>query len=780
MEEREKEEFGRQLQERVPGISNVDLDRIFAVAFDEEGKSLQAIADELHVTRDGLNYSLHKLYSSPAVPGINNINDLRAWGKGLIPNPFGLSIKIVDEFTDLRPADRVVALYGSGLDNQSLARTTGQDPHEIEYIRARLEGYVLEWGAGSHRFNYSDAEWKSLDDIVWLWLGIRQTGNPADVVNVGLVKLRGPQFRRLQSRESHYREVSVTGNLLVGGLHWGNYFRSLNIDVITFVPDPSRTINNLEGRRVAVRAGYYDSVEEFLRIIHPDIDARLPELPPGVERLEGYPTDDRVVKEYWETISKAQLDSYYSRIDKDLYASDVTRQTGDGFETIPWGLRDIILNRDTWNQVIKTAESALSLSVKAHQLVLSDQKLFDLNLYTETDRRLADPRLANSFADRPVVARVDLALRGDKLVIFEINSGSPAGMYHLDELAERQWRQHESGELTGDLATVLEPPPDVGVCDAIVEAFCRGWHEFRERKADSGFGEAPWRVAIVDWNINKVAAYTEFQHFRKLLLERIYGITEAEGAPVKADEVVILDIQDLRYRDDHRELTDASGRPIQAVYKRLLWQEANDIGMGGLDSPLCRAYVDDAAFVMNSFHSHLAGSKLNMAVAKSPSFEARCNDIGIDLTEDEGYVLQHNMPETFLWGPESIDDSDPQEVKSLIMSDVTNWVLKGYHGKGGQEFIDGAPPNDIPPVDKFLSAWETGGYIAQRHQDHGVVDMPVYDSRQLGTVWGRYPFILGAYVIDGKCVGIEAKFADEPPINVNRRARRTAVFSLKQ
>ena len=37
------------------------------------------------------------------------------------------------------------------------------------------------------------------------------------------------------------------------------------------------------------------------------------------------------------------------------------------------------------------------------------------------------------------------------------------------------------------------------------------------------------------------------------------------------------------------------------------------------------------------------------------------------------------------------------------MRDVTGWVLKGYHGKGGQEFIAGAPSVDIPPVDKFLS-----------------------------------------------------------------------------
>ena len=38
---------------------------------------------------------------------------------------------------------------------------------------------------------------------------------------------------------------------------------------------------------------------------------------------------------------------------------------------------------------------------------------------------------------------------------------------------------------------------------------------------------------------------------------------------------------------------------------------------------------------------------------------------------------------------------------------------------------------------------------------------------------------LGAYVIDGRCVAIEAKVDRDIPINVNQGGRRTAVFSLK-
>ena len=766
------DECALSLQSNEPSITDEDARRIMAVANAEGGKSLMAIANGLHISRDGLNYSLSKVYRSAAVPGINGLSDLRGWTRGLITDPFGKSMRIVREFTDLRPTDTVTFMYGSCLNPHSLARTTGQDPSEIEYLPAQLENYVAEWGAPSHRLNYSDANWQSLDDVVWLWLTIRRTGDPADVVDGALIRLRGPQYRHVRARESHYHEVNIIDDIRANGQRVKTPVGSLYKEVIAFAPDLSRISANPAGERIAVRAGYYNGIDEYLGRIHPGKEARLPELPAGVELVEGYPTDDRVADDYWKKIPRPRLDSHYSDLDRDLYANEVKRQTSEGFGTIPFGIRPLILNRRTYNEVVKASENAVSLSAKSHRLALQDQRLFDLNGYTDVDRRLTDPELANNFADLPIVARVDLALHGDQLTVFEVNADSAAGSFHLDELAKRQWKQMESRELTGDLVEVLEPPRNAGVCESIVEEFIYGWEQFLEMRSDPGRCGAPRRIAIIDRDIDKVAAYTEFQHFRELLLKHVYG-------KFRGDEVIILDVKDLRYREDYRELVDSSGRPIDAVYRRLLWQEAIAIGMGDWDDPLCRAYLDNSVFVMNSFRSRLTGSKLNVAIAKGPSFEARCNDIGIDLTDDEREVLANNVPDTLLWGPASIDDRDPEELKAHVMRDITDWVLKGYHGKGGQEFIDGAPSNDIPPVDKFLSSWETGGYIAQRQQDHGMVSIPDFDSRQRGTVWSRYPFILGAYVIAGRCVGIEAKFDSNIPINVNRGGKRTAVFSLK-
>ena len=775
--------FEQDLRDHVPSLSDVDVQRIMAVAFADDRKSLQAIADDpdlgLNVTRYGLNYSLGKLYKSPNAPGITNQNDLRRWVRGQITDAFKISINIVDDFTVYRAQDRVVYMYGSGLDPQSLARTTGQDPSIIEYIPAQLEGHVAEWGASSRRLNYSDAEWKSVDDVLWLWMTIRRTGNPADLVDGALIRLNGPEYRQVRARESHYHEVNVIDEIRVKGVRLNSSSGGKYEEIIAFAPDPSKLSENQTGGRTAVRAGYYDGIDEYLRKIHPGKETRLPELPAGVERLEADQTDEQVVEKYWKKISKVHLDSYYPSLDKELYLNNVVRQSSHGYETVPFIMKPYFLNRPTYDKLVKAAECAVSLSVKAHRLVLEDSRLFEFNGYTEADRRLTDSGLANNGTDLPVVTRVDLTLRGDRLIVFEVNADSPAGMRHRDELAKRQRKQMESRELTGDLVDVMEPLPDEDVCGSIVEAFVRGWEEFLERKSDPKGRKIPRRIAIIDRDVHEMASYAEFEHFQTELLKRFYGREVDEGKGRNDHEVVILDVKDLRYRQEHKELVDSSGRPIDAVYKRLLWKEAIAIGMGDLSDPLCRAYLDDAVYVMNSFRSRLVGSKLNLAIAKSPSFEARCNDIGIDLTDGERDALENNIPETLLWAPASLDDRDPEELKAYVMDDITNWVLKGYHGMGGREFIDGSPSHSVTPVDEFMTSWKAGGYIAQQYQEHGMASIPHFENRQQGTVWNRYPFILGAYVIDGKCVGVEAKVDREIPINVGRGGRRTAVFSLK-
>ena len=777
--------FEQELRSHVPKLTDDDIEKIMIVTRNR-GKSLQSIAQDItddsgeHFTIDMLKSKLGKLYHSPEAPGINVLPDLRNWIDGKIANPFKVSINIVDVFSALGSMDEVAFGYGSVLVPHSLARSTGQEPSGIEYIPAQLYGYVAEWGAPSSRLNYVDTEWRSLDDVDWLWLTIRRTGNPNDVVFGALTNFNGPQYRKVRDRERHYLEVNVASDIREKGVPVKSAHNTKYKRVIAFAPDSFKLGMGRSGRHTAVRAGYFNEIQEYLEKLHPGLGVRLPELPPGVELLEANQADDRIVQQYWKVNHKNRLDNYHSGLDKELYLDEITRQSGQGFETIPFVSRPYFLNRQTYERAARVSELAVSLSVKAHHLVLEDPKLFALNGYTQADRRLNDSRLANSGSDWPVVTRVDITIVGDTPIVFEVNADSPAGMFHMDELVKRQWRDMVAGSLTGDLSTVVEPPGSEGVCDAIVEAFVRGWELYSERRQDPAVSKAPRRIAIIDTNISAVASYTEFEHFQKLMLKRIYGKDINRIQDRNQHEVVILDAKDLRYREEHKELVDSSGRPIDAVYKRLLWKDALAEDLGDLSDPLCRAYLDDAVFVMNSFRSRLVGSKLNMAIAKSPSFEARCMDIGIELTDDERDALEHNIPDTFLWGPDSMDDRDPEKLRENVMTDVSAWVLKGLHGMGGREFIDGAPSVEPSPIPRFRDVWKEGSFIAQRHQDHGMASVPIFENRNSGTVWHRYPFILGAYVIDGKCVGIEAKVSSRIPINVGLEAKRTAVFSLKE
>ena len=768
--------FGRNLDfygPRVtPRLSEDDIRRIMEFAKAPGDASYRQISNRLiGVSADALIASCRKMYKGQI--RISSFKELKSCMAGTLEHdPFDFEIRplptIVEDFDPLE-TDVILFVYGSLAVAESLARTTGQDPYSIEYMPVTLANHVAKWGAPSRRLNYSDAQWRSMDEDYFLWLTIEETGNPDDVVYGALIKVNDQQFRLVRGRESHYTKKVVTHEIRKGGDSISTGRGSKYGEIVTFAPEPKKLTEPEHGARIVVRAGYYDETEKSLSRMHNVRNRLLPELPRGVERVEGHPTDDRVADDYWWELPKSSLDSHYNSFAEELMKDGVTRNISRGRGIIPFIQRGIILNRHTYDAVVDASEAAVSLMVKAHRVVLEDERLFKLNGYEETDRLLSDSTLANNYSARPLVARVDLAIRGDKIGIYEVNTDSPAGSFHLDVLMEKQWQDIEDKEFTGDLVDVLQPPSEVSVCDAIVDAFYKGWECYQERAKALGIEKTLRRIAIVDRNVKDAAAYSEFEHFKKILAR-------------KDVEVSILDLTNLRYRKDTKELTDSVGRRIDAVYKRLLWQEAIDIGYGRLNDPLCRAYLDNAVYVMNSFRSRLAGSKLNMAIAKSHRFADQCAalDPDLDLTEEETRTLREYIPETLLWGPSALDDRSPERLKKDVLDDVSDWVLKVFHRKGGEDFIDGAPSSDISPIHKFQGTWPNEEYIAQQLQEHGNVKIPVVEDPQVGVTWQRYQFILGAYVVDGKCIAIEAKTHHSIPINVNTGAQRTAVFSLRQ
>ena len=113
-------------------------------------------------------------------------------------------------------------------------------------------------------------------------------------------------------------------------------------------------------------------------------------------------------------------------------------------------------------------------------------------------------------------------------------------------------------------------------------------------------------------------------------------------------------------------------------------KRAINAGLDDLEHPLNRAYLDNAVYVMNSFRVRLVGSKMNFAIARSPLFETWCAEEGIVLEPEEKNALEEYIPETIVWGTEMLDDRSPGELSELVFDDVSNWVVKGIHGKGGR------------------------------------------------------------------------------------------------
>ena len=634
--------------------------------------------------------------------------EVRAARQKSIPN-------IVDWFSSLTGRDHLVFVYGSLLDPDDLARSINQDPSTIEYVPALLANHVTAWGAPSRRLNYCSPKWKSLDDKTWLWLVLRRTGNEGDVIPGALIKLRDRQFQQVRSRESHYNETIVTDDIWLNDHRVNDLHGLLPTEIVTFAPDPLRLPDVQTAAQYKVRAGYYDAINRYLPRFHPNRAAGLPELPRGTDMLEGFPTDDHVVDTFWSTIPEERLHSYWSELEEELDSRGVVR----GREVIPFVPRPLVLNRHTYREVLAAAEAAVSLMAKTQHIALKDRRLFNLHGYTQTDRDLSDEELANNHMDLPIVSRVDMALRGDQITIFEVNADSPAGMYHLDQLTELQWGYIEKRELTGDLADFLQPVGCSRVCDAIVDAFYRNWKQYQTRAAASVGNREMSRIAIVDIDISTQGALSEFHHLQELLAQK--------GAAVD-----ILDISDLRYRHEQKRLVDKAGRTIDAVYKRLLWHDATSAGMGDLDDPLCQAYLDNAVFVMNSFRARTIGSKLNFAVVKSPSFDVLCHESGIELNPNEVNTLGKYIPETILWGQRSLDGRPTTELHDSVLNNISDWVAKTFHGKGGDDFIDGAPPDGN--AGRFRNALLDGnkGYIAQRRQEHGSVKIPQTDDEQHG------------------------------------------------
>jgi hypothetical protein len=136
-----------------------------------------------------------------------------------------------------------------------------------------------------------------------------------------------------------------------------------------------------------------------------------------------------------------------------------------------------------------------------------------------------------------------------------------------------------------------------------------------------------------------------------------------------------------------------------------------------------------------------------LALMQADDFEARLAAVGEELSADERAIIEENLPWTHVWG------GDP-DIRERVFAAPEEYVIKSYTGFGGHEVFFGREPGWRRT---FERAWDIGEYVVQRVVPHGRVVAPIV--RGGGVRRESQNFMLGAYVIGGKCRAVEAKLS---------------------
>jgi hypothetical protein len=424
---------------------------------------------------------------------------------------------------------------------------------------------------------------------------------------------------------------------------------------------------------------------------------------------------------------------------------------------IPFIDLPLILNRLVFLDIIKISEAAVNITKKAHTVIASDNSLKKLSGYSDTCFLLASDKYHNTRS-LPEITRVDICLTDAKINIFEINTDSPGGMHHLDRLVQKQKEFLNEIGLSEKIDLDLEifDRKEKDLCSSIIAALRECWKDFNDKKSTN---QELKTIAIVEKDWKKQPTKTEFEHFKVLLKGENYttGIYEPDELDYINGSLIVKKTEEK----------------IDLVYKRVLWNdllERNQTELEINDIPLIAAYKDNNVCMVNSLNSWLAGNKLSLALMKDSAFKEKLKENKISLTQFEDEVVNENIPETYRWDKESVN-------KTKILNSLDQYIIKSFTGYGAKQFITGRNDAETKKAfdEEFNKKW-----ILQKKIDHGRFIIPIKINKE--TYWRNWSFIVGAYVINGKCVALEAKFAEKPPITMNYDEHnnpvgyRTAVF----
>ena len=649
---------------------------------------------------------------------------LSIWGWWDLRVPKEISLTKVDKFH--QSYDKLIFVYGSLLVRDSLLRTLHLNLSDLVCIPCHLDGFRLDWGEFSKKKNLLNKQSFSLvDDSVWASIIIVKS-EISDNVDGAIIGLSNKDYIAIRNREKSYYLKDVTSFISV----FNENVALPTQKVFSFFPMNEKSENEVSPNNICIRKKYFYDISLALKSLgHKGLKK-----PNRIPLREAYLINEQVEKNLKSRVGEKSLLQMRESISHDMTIAEETR-------SIAYSLRPLVFPKPIYEEIKKVAETAVSLSTKALHLLDVDEELQTFG-YSEEDAKFLNHSIEKDILT-PAITRVDLTISGNRILVLEVNADSPGGMRHLDILSTKQ-----SSIIQKYSSFKWVDGRPYNASDAVVQAL-------------QGSCSLPKRAAIVEFRPKEWPTYPEMLYFVDLM--------EESGVSC---EIIDLQTSSLIFKDNQLFSSEGSV-PIDLVYKRILWEDFSKAHEASKEA-LSQAFLSNSVAVVNSLGSRMAGNKLILTLLKSKRFIERLSELGYPISSDERKVIDENMPRSSLWGdlPSSLLGENDEAVKYDILNKPYEYVLKSLHGYGGDGVLIGC---DIErPVSIFESKWN-GGYIAQEYIPHGRALMPVY--REGSVKWEHHHYILGAYVINGKCVAIEAKSSPSLPINMKQGAYRTAVFS---
>jgi hypothetical protein len=317
-------------------------------------------------------------------------------------------------------------------------------------------------------------------------------------------------------------------------------------------------------------------------------------------------------------------------------------------------LRPRLISAGDWEYAVAAAERIGSALATLEVALLADEDLRrELDLDPVEERlALAHPGCRQSSPS----SRLD-SFFADEVRYVEYNAESPAGMAYGDALAEvmdampimRRFRERWQ---------LRSLPTRSAQLDCILKAFLE-W----------GGADLP-SIAIVDWQ--GVPTVPEFHMFRDYFFANGVSCLIAEPAA-------------LSYDGKHLRADD--GTVINIVYRRVLTSEL--LASSGASDPLCRAYMDGAVVVINTFRAKLLHTKMSLALLSDDRYASL-------FTASQLEAIERHIP----WTRRLSDGRSTragEEIKDLVAHVIEHreaLVLKPNDEYGGKGVVLGWTVDD--------------------------------------------------------------------------------------